>query len=554
MKPVVAGIVLIALLALGAVAWVFFSAETAPPPRARRPARSSDDGASIGERERSSDAAPPAVEKRDAPTSPTASHSKGWIGGRVRDDQHRPVEGATVYAIAEDCYSVPKEQGATSDRDGRWRLPVRESGVTDLGAMKVGYVPVLLRDVSLDATASRDDVDFVLGAGAVISGHVRDPKGRALNGVRVACAPDDARNASPPTDGSVLPGRAFLPNFAVIAQTDPTGEYAVRGLEAGKAYAVSPTGGEFFAARQRGDDLSRRVPAPSSNVDFTMLASGVVLVTVVDDVTGSPVGGCSLELSGAGFGGRQVPEWWAEPIRFDKNLKAGRYKLSVDARCFEPAEQSFDLVDGAPPLELTVRLRRKSGVVAGSLRVTARDDLGAPVPSLCVHAAGVGVLADVAPAPNESIEPGVREVHNLEPGAYSVEVTSQSRDYESTMAGAEIRPGETTMVEVVLQGAGRLVVEVKNPEGEFLKGYRIDIRGEDGNRLSPEMLARAGSTMQSVTKGRVESPGPLAVGRLRPGRVTVAIACDGYEPRAETVDVRRGEEAPVPITLQHALR
>jgi PEGA domain-containing protein len=543
LKLTVVAVVVLAALVIGAIVWVFVVGEAPAPPRPK-PVRETS--------EASPESAAGATRGSHSTTLPEPA-SGGWIGGLVVDARGKPVEGAQVWLARADEADVPAESAATTGRDGRWRLPVRDGGLRDLGASKPGWMPVLERDVRIDASARRDDLRLELSAGASITGHVRHPNGRALAGVRLACVADAAPVASWREDSGRLPGRASLGAITLVAKTGADGAYAFQGLEPRAAFRVSPIADKFFTTKATGDEVMKRVAAPAANVDFTMQASCVVVVRVVDGATSEPVGGCSLELTGPTVLVKRVPDSWTEPIRLDRSLKPGSYRLVVQARCFELADRQFDLAEGAAPLELTVRLARTDGVVPGTLLVTARDDLGAPVPDLSVTATGPGDLVESVAGDEESEtvrSSGSREIRNVEPGEYRVEVTSKSRDYGTAQTSATVTAGSVTPVDVTIPGAGRLALEVKSPSGDWMSGYRVELRGDDGQPASAEIAIPANGKKAIVRKGVVDSPGPVDVGRLRPGSVTVVLTMEGFETVTESVEIRRGEETKLSITLR----
>jgi hypothetical protein len=504
-----------------------------------------------------------AIEGALPPVAPPVPQPNGAVSGRVVDASGGAVEGATVYLVEADRSSYEerdRDRVTRSAAGGRWSLRVTRDSTVDLGAAKEGYAPVLVLDLALSASAHVEAPDLVLGAGAAVSGQVTDPEGRPLEGVRIAAAPvvegeAPTRWMDPPKERPAIlfmPGRALLGKGEVAAETDGRGAYALRGLAAGSEYLVRPSTKDFFAPKP--DLAERRVVPPEAGVDFTLVPSGVVEVRVFDRADGKPLAGATVRLrGGARETFRQVPDWFVEPVRFDRELAPGPYEATAEVRGYEKGSERFEVSTAGTPLEVEIYLDRVEPGGLGAIRVAAKDDRGMPIPQMCLAVfRGRGLpAAEANPGRGTDDASGIREIRNLEAGRYRVRVTSQYRDYGAAETEAEIAPGETTALDVVLPRTGRLEVEVKDARGEALRGYSIEFLDESGRRVDVEILVRSGLfTELSVSQGApVPYPGRLKVGRVAPGRITVAVSHEGASPKTETVEVRAGEVRRLVVTL-----
>jgi len=501
-------------------------------------------------------------------TDPVSTPMSGRLSGRVVDRDGAPIEGATIYLVDSSRSEVDLRTSpppTRSDEEGRWSLPVYEDRTTDVGVAKAGYAPVLRLDVSLSSTAEMELDDLVLGLEAEISGRVTDLGGRPLVGVRIGAMP--AEGPEPIRWSEVvkaeaplvfLPGRTLLPKIEVVALTDAMGAYSLRGLVAGREYRVRPAGPRHLAPEAGGERSERRVVPPEAGVDFTLSSSCVLVVRVLDAASGAALGGAEVRLRGRRAGlretWRRVPDGYAEPIRFDRELAAGPYDVEAQVRGYETASETV-VLDPGEPAEISLHLRQSEPGSFGAIRVVAKDNTGSPIPAMClaiweVSSRGPLPVAE-ANSSRENWTSGVREIGSLPPGRYRVRVTSQSRDYAEVRAPAEIRPGETACLEVVVPRTGRLRVEVTDSRGESLQGYAVEIRDEAGEPVEAELMVRSGlSTTQAVSQGApIPYPGSLRIGRIPEGRHTLTISREGYAPKSEVVEVRAGKERTIAVQL-----
>jgi hypothetical protein len=127
------------------------------------------------------------------------------VRGRVTDEADRPVHRCVVSAVRFHSSGSRHGISVTTDRDGRYTLPVRTTRDVDLSAVAEGYLP---HHVALDATAGADrQVDFRLHrTGGALAGTVVDAEGLPVAGAEVAF-----RHADPggPSDRNPFPHSSY---------------------------------------------------------------------------------------------------------------------------------------------------------------------------------------------------------------------------------------------------------------------------------------------------------------------------------------------------------
>ena len=180
--------------------------------------------------------------QRDADPRPT--YGSASISGVVVTDEAdpRPVRRAIVTLSGA---GLQPSRGAITDDDGRFAIGNLPAGRFTLTAMKASYVSSIYGArrpgrpgtavVVTDGEQVRD-LSIRLWRGAVVTGVVRDPDGRALPGVRVTAIP-----ARPSGDGPLT-----LTNNA-SAETNDRGEFRVFGLAPG-TYAIAALPGSSGAS------------------------------------------------------------------------------------------------------------------------------------------------------------------------------------------------------------------------------------------------------------------------------------------------------------------
>jgi protocatechuate 3,4-dioxygenase beta subunit len=102
------------------------------------------------------------------------------LSGRVRDDQGRPIAGATVLSTPNPGLVFQEELPATlTDAEGRFRFPHAKPGKVALIVRARGHAPGL---VEVEADASLAPVESQLGPARSLTGRVVDSQGKPLRG------------------------------------------------------------------------------------------------------------------------------------------------------------------------------------------------------------------------------------------------------------------------------------------------------------------------------------------------------------------------------------
>ncbi len=531
------------------------SAKGRPAPRAPDPTRAGPERPRSPGEPRPGDGAargtPPAGE------SEPARSRRGSISGRVADSWGRPIDGAIVYRIASDAALLNFVDDAfrvRTDAEGKWRLPVGTDVITDLGAAKLGYRPALMTDVSLVAGEVREGVDFVLGEGAQISGRVTEPGGKPIAGVRVS-ASRDAQVFGRAGNDIFLPGRSLIDRVDVDAETDDKGVYAIRGLAADVEFRVAPSSdsGQLLYEPESGDE--RRVRTPAEGVDFVLIRSVGVTVHVVDAASGSPIPSFQVTLarqsvqrpSSTSAG---VNESLDGTLKIDRHLAPGPYLLTVSAVDYEPCVgQEADLSDPDAPHDVTVRLRQHDAPTTGILHVSVKDERGEPIPRAYVFALFQGEAATRGRFGSSDVVAGAAEIKSLEAGRYRVEARAAGTYFQPAQGEADVRAGEATLLELWMPTGGRIALDIKNTEGEYVSDVVTQITGEAGQPVSTTFEVRTAPGLGTIPAGGGAFPGHSITGPIPAGSYELKFVRDGYQPQTAAAVVRRGEDVFVNVVL-----
>lgn len=281
------------------------------------------------------------------------------LSGVVVDEEGAPVQGVKVVGAV----SLKGGDDGTTGPDGRFTLSVG-TGPVRFTAQHAGF-----RDHASTPTAPASGVRIVLQRGLQLRGRVLDEAGTPVKGARVmALAPgkggEDEKDLERVTEsgpggtfhlGGLEPG-AFL--LAALVEEEEGGQRAMR---MGATRVVLPFDGELTVRLKAGASIRGVVvdqhgqPAP-----------GIELMAMLEGVSGGPAPPVdemvALLESGAPFGQARTGEEGRFEIR---NLRPGRFELSVRGAGFEPLETQTR--SGEKELRLVVRrFPRLSGRVLGA--------------------------------------------------------------------------------------------------------------------------------------------------------------------------------------------
>ncbi|MEM6569500.1 MAG: sigma-70 family RNA polymerase sigma factor, partial [Planctomycetota bacterium] len=190
------------------------------------------------------------------------------VRGHVQDDAGAPVPGVTV-TFGSARYAADRCESVT-DGNGAFDLGTVPPGEQTVRVFADGFVPL---ETTLEVPAdqeSLENVALVLDRGRAVTGVVRDVNGEPAVGVRVAAKQrGDYLGASAGTDGA--------------------GRFTVVGLPAGSV-ELEVYGGGFVRS------WTPVGPAPTGNVEITVVRAGRIRGRVVDAATGSAVTGFTVRL------------------------------------------------------------------------------------------------------------------------------------------------------------------------------------------------------------------------------------------------------------------
>lgn len=344
----------------------------------------------------------------------------------VTEIKDSPSFGNQGVSIALPGFNAGEDHVVLTDAEGRYRLTNLPEGRYQAQAMLKGCVREkrsqngsLVESFSLNEGELRENVDFTLVRGGVITGRVTDADGRPLiaRGVTLQIIDEQGQKR----DVRDLPNMAgLLMNFDMF-QTDDRGVYRIFGMRAGR-YLVSAggnsnmsinlltgAGGEYPRAwhpdatdENRAKVIEVEAGGEASGVDIRLGAAKRTYEAagrVVDDETGKPIAGSTLLCFkikgveenaadvfdfGGGFGGNTRSD---EQGNFRLiGLTPGQYQLSL-------ANYESFLAGGGDHYSDGVKFEVQGADVAG---VEIRAKRGATI-------SGVAVVEDADPSAKQGV-------------------------------------------------------------------------------------------------------------------------------------------------------
>jgi hypothetical protein len=308
------------------------------------------------------------------------------IAGIVRDEIGMPLEGARVVA-ARGVDWFPGGEAATTDAEGRFRIPGLGPGEHRLSASAPGFVPIV-KTVHLEAGRKHDEVVVALRRGASIGGTVIDDRGRPIQGAKVASYRE--RELGPGVNVENL-------DSAEAVETDASGYFVLAGLEADNVVVR-------VWANGHGSETQRNVQVGRGDLIMRLERFGRVSGSLID-VAGKPIAGSNVTSSdGRDFG---VPGLrMAMPGRGAttdadgrfvlENVRAGTSTLTATGKDHRPVE---GVTVQVRPGESTENVRLVADV-GTAMDVLVVDPDGTPVANAEVRV--------VAAATTEPSGPGFR--------------------------------------------------------------------------------------------------------------------------------------------------
>lgn len=405
-----------------------------------------------------------------------------------------------------------EEYVALTDADGRYRVTGLAEGKYLARALLGGYVREgpstnysLHESVSLKEGESREDVDFALARGGVITGRVTDAEGRPLIARVVSLQAVDEEGVKSEASGLNL--MELMMNFDAF-QTDDRGVYRLFGLRAGR-YLVS-AGGDSEIALLTGaagkyprvwhpdatDENQAKVIEVKAGDEITGvdIKLGVAKRTfdavgrVVDDETGKPIssvnvicikakGGDERALFG-GFGGNSRTD---EQGNFHlSGLAPGEYHLNLaDFESFLTGGGGSGYYSDGAKIEIygsdaaDVEIRAKRGATISGIVVSEDAD-----PSAKQSLSQTMIMANPSPAlpPSSPIEVDETALAS----AMTPVISRIGSDGGFSLKG--VRPGKLKIMAVSAFGGALKIARIERDgvdvsEGIIVGAGRVEISG-----------------------------------------------------------------------------
>ncbi len=369
-------------------------------------------------------------------------------------------------------------------------------------------------------------------AGATIRGRITRADGSALEGALVKARPSGI-------DATVR-----------TARSDRAGAYVIGGLTEGTRYRITAAAEGFTEAA--GEEPEVEATAPAEKVDFSLSRTVSLVLHVTDSATGESIESflVSVQDTAGTRVARQARPGDTPGGTIAMQVLPDVYTLRIRAAGYSPfVQREMKLDDPASPTELADRLHRLEGVEVGGIRVIARDESGSLASRVRVRARRISDDPIASRLLDPVPQSGKGEIQGLEVGKYRVRVFTEDLYGLPAVADREVRANETTVLEVVVRRGGKITVHAPQVEQDLDMQLLVELRGPGGEALLARLGTRedvGGSMRERLFSERTTSEA------LEPGRYTLIFTSDGFAPATESVDVRRGEESLVRITLTPA--
>lgn len=505
--------------------------------------------------------------RQQSQTEPTASISgRVMLGGT-------PVSGVLVVVRSEPQVGANQTTGNT-DSNGQYRITNIPAGSYTVVATALALTSAEEKDrygtrITLDRGETRENVDFSLTRGGVITGRVSDANGRPFieEGISVRAA----------TAGRQQPYYQPLYLASQMMITDDRGVYRIYGLPPGRyKISVGEGGGSAYRRMNQGPNYYPHTYHPGvteeskagiidlseggevSRVDIVVGARArtfEALVRIVDAETGKPQPGINMGINGNAMStfGKQSDENGEFKIT---GLIPGHY--SVFAGCegdYFSDKVDFDVTDhNVTGLEIR---RNRGASISGKVVVDGVTDptVLSKLKEMFVNAGEVGATID---------PDGSYYFCGLRPGR--VQVTARSirsvgfwlmrveRDGADVRDGIDLAPGDhVTDVRVVLRYATGAIRGQVTLVGDGLpQGMRFQILA---NRIGEEersnnLFANADERGRFVIEGLISGEYELTAGSNFSSVVPGDLRIPRLEQVTQRVTVTNGAESAVTLVLK----
>ena len=429
--------------------------------------------------------------------------------GRVVSEEGLPVAGAQVSLTPDGEEMLPtqiKPFLATSDADGRFRLPGLSAGRFTLGAERPGFAAALVRDVLIPEQEPQVDLGEVrLQPGAAIEGIVTDPRGRPVERAWVMLRPFDP-------EGFMMAETAFHGRPPI--QTGSDGRFRIADLPLGIRFNLRVHHAELLPEEVNG------IEAPTTRPLRIQLSLPRSLAGRVIDAQGEPIANASVTQmeSTSAPDGSNVMQSLGDQVRTDEEgrfvlsrVKPGTMQLRVSAFGYRSRDAQRIRVpeEGeAAPVEIILE-------PGTSLQGQVLDSQGQPVPGASVHAWGPAREGQTfVNASASTDEEGRYELVDLEPGPHEIEafVFGEGR---RARAAVEIQPGRNRL-------------DLRLPGGVEVSGRVVDSQGAPvpAASLSLAPVQRNGSA--TGAQGLSSADGSFVLADIPDGEYRLTASRQGF--------------------------
>ncbi len=408
------------------------------------------------------------------------------VSGAVLDQDRKPLPGATVTlrrsqtgGIGGAVIKMMMQDDATVDDQGRFLFEDIEPGTISLSAVAPGRREAKRDSIEVPAGEDLAGVDLTLPPGAVITGRVLAPDGRAAIGVEVGVVDEGqaemARMRGPVSDGE--------------------GRFRIEGVEPG-AVSIEATHPDYVRTVK---DIDARAGINVVNLE---LGGGNEVSGSVLDPEGAPIAGAWVCLGpkGRAWGGADTTSA-ADGSFHLKGATDGNYSLSAGKQGYATSRGDIPVhVEGAPVGDVTVRLEH-GGTVVGRVTGISPEQMS----SVAIRAGRErGSFGFQAVTPDRE---GAYRLENLSAGTWNVVASLEA-------TGQQAR-GEVTLA----SGAPETRLDLEFSKGLSLTGRAV----HGGSAVSGAALYVEGTNVDHSGWSRTGADGSFTVGGLVRGTYRVEL-------------------------------
>lgn len=477
----------------------------------------------------------PAFGGQQPNSAPPNSAHNCTISGAVSDAENgQPLGGAQIELSLED--TINANLGGITDDSGRFEIKNIPPGRYEIWASHTGYISTQYgqrntdgqgKPLTLAAGQSITDLSFRLPREAVITGHVYDEKGNAIQGAQA---------------GAFIYGysggkRQLL--FVKSAATDDRGEYRLFDLAAGTYFVLAEVGPGFSYGKRAMSYSATYYPGVAD-----ASAASPITVRAGDEFNG--VDFSLIKVATFHIRGRVVGAAGAgpgNPVSVQLNPTKANFAYMPKGANVDSPNGAFDISDVRPgSYELTAWITPGGGGLQASQRVQVADSdvngvtlVVAPGATLRGHVEVEGavdtsnVYVDLEPQGLASygiyeakkLQGGTFEIENLMDGNYRVELSSalppNAYLKSATLDGQDVlesgisvaggqAPGSTLIV--VISGNGGRIGGSAMLGGKPLRGAVVTLAPADESKLSDPLWLKDTASDQN---------GDFLIQGIRPG-------------------------------------